>query len=115
MSAIRYSADAKAQALQQVHALQGEGYSRRAAVHRVSDTLGCRAETLNGWLRRETHQQRSVSGASTVARLQFLERELLRLQRLNARLQLQLLKRSEGPLAAVGAKRPAKSNEGRSS
>ncbi|GEM_PF-2731975 len=88
MAAMRYSQAAKARALQQVHALAANGYSRRGAVQHVAKGLGCRSETLNAWLRREASQQRgNVHHDVHGARLRQLERELQELRRLTAALQ----------------------------
>ncbi|SEL44896.1 hypothetical protein SAMN05428989_1670 [Pseudoxanthomonas sp. GM95] len=90
MSVIRYSAEAKADALQRVHLLQAQGYSRRNAAQLVSAQVGCRCETLNAWLRRDASQQRNPHPAVHDARLQRLEREVRQLQRINADLRQEL-------------------------
>lgn len=90
MSAVRYSAVVKADALHQVHALQAQGYSKRSAVQLVSAQLGCRCETLKAWLRRDATQQRSQPLAGQDARVMRLEREVRYLLRINADLRLEL-------------------------
>jgi len=89
MAAVRYSAATKADALHQVHAMQGQGYSRRGAVQQVAAQLGCRSETLNAWLRRDASQQRSPLIGQD-ARILRLEREVRELIRINADLRLEL-------------------------
>ncbi|WDS34599.1 hypothetical protein [Pseudoxanthomonas sp.] len=113
MSVVRYSADAKADALHSVHALQGQGYARRAAVRQVAAQLGCRSETLNAWLRRDAARQRGAHPGSHDARIQRLERELYQLMRVNAdlRAELEALEHRARDLALrtpAGAIRPSR-------
>lgn len=90
MSAVRYSATAKANALHAVHAMKGQGYSRRGAVQQIAAQLGCRAETLNAWLRRDASRQRHHPLVGQDARIDRLEREVRQLTRINADLRLEL-------------------------
>lgn len=108
MSVVRYSAETKADALHQVHAMQGQGYSRRGAVQQVAAQLGCRAETLNAWLRRDASQQRHHPTAGQDARIERLEREVRELRRVNAdlRFELALLER-RAHKQATSAETPA--------
>jgi transposase-like protein len=90
MSAVRYSAMAKANALHEVRAMQDRGYSRRGAVQQVAAQLGCRSETLNAWLRRDASRQRHHPLLGQDARVDRLEREVRQLTRANANLRLAL-------------------------
>ncbi len=103
MSAVRYPAATKVDAVHQVHAMQRQGYSRRAAVREVSAQLGCRSETLNAWLRRDASQQRSHPLFGQDARIQRLECEVRKLMRLNADLRLELALLEHRALASGGS------------
>ena len=81
----RYSPEVRQRAVRMVLEHQGEHESQWAAISSIAGKIGCTAETLRNWVRREETDTGRRPGLTTEERqrLKDLEREVRELRRAN--------------------------------
>jgi len=81
----RYSPEVRQRAVRMVLEHQGEHESQWAAISSIASKIGCTAETLRNWVRREERDTGRRPGLTTEERqrLKDLEREVRELRRAN--------------------------------
>jgi transposase len=81
----RYSPDFRKRPVRLVEELQKEGSSQWAAIHALSEKLGCVPETLRRWVRQSRRDQDKRPGLTTdeLEELKQLRRENRELKRSN--------------------------------
>ncbi len=81
----RYSPEVRARAVRMVLEHRGEHASEWAAISSIAAKIGCKAETLRGWVRRSQHGEGGRDGPSTDERerIKALEREVRELRQAN--------------------------------
>lgn len=99
----RYSPEFRDRAVRLVEEQQKEGSSEWAAIHSLSEKLGCVPETLRRWVRQSQRDQGKRAGLTTDerARLKQLEKENRELKRSN-----EILKKGLSLFCPVGARPP---------
>ena len=80
-----YSPEVRARAVRMVFEHQGEHASQYAAIHSISQKIGCSAETLRHWVRQAERDQGLRAGPSTDERerIKALDRENRELRQAN--------------------------------
>ena len=86
----KYSAEVRERAVRLVFESLGDHPSEWAAISSVAGKIGCKAETLRGWVRRAQRDSGTRAGLTTSEREQMksLEREVRELKRANEILRL---------------------------
>jgi len=81
----RYSVEMRERAVRMVHEHRGEHESQWAAICSIAEKIGCTAETLRKWVRRDERDQGTRPGQTSAERerLKELERENRELRRAN--------------------------------
>ena len=81
----RYSVEMRERAVRMVHEHRGEHESQWAAICSIAEKIGCTAETLRKWVRREERDRGTRPGPTSAERerLKELERENRELRRAN--------------------------------
>ena len=82
---IRYSDEVRSRAIRMVREHEQEYDSQWAAISSIAPKIGCSAETLRGWIRRQERDSGRRPGITTEQqqRLKELERENRELRRAN--------------------------------
>ncbi len=82
---IRYSDEVRSRAIRMVQEHEPEYESQWAAISSIAQKIGCSAETLRGWIRRQERDSGQRPGPTTAesARMKELERENRELRRVN--------------------------------
>lgn len=86
----KYSAEVRERAVRLVFESLGDHASEWAAISSVAGKIGCKAETLRGWVRQAQRDSGTRAGLTTSERdqLKRLEREVRELKRANEILRL---------------------------
>jgi transposase len=86
----KYSAEVRERAVRLVFESRGDHASEWAAICSVAGKIGCKAETLRGWVRQAQRDSGKREGLTTSERdqLKGLEREVRELKRANEILRL---------------------------
>ena len=81
----RYSPEVRARAVRMVFEHRGEHASEWATIGSIASKIGCKAETLRGWIRQVQRDQGLRAGLTTEERdrIKSLEREVRELRQAN--------------------------------
>jgi transposase len=81
----RYSPEVRARAVRMVFEHRGEHASEWATISSIASKIGCKAETLRGWIRQAARDQGLGAGPTSEERerIKSLEREVRELRQAN--------------------------------